>query len=530
MFRSFHHLSVVDTKERRPRRSFHLLIACTAMLYMLLCVGSLSQIHAQSTGEPPPTTGCGNAPHDVCEDDCCQVDELLLNSGYDHGANKVYPVGSLDTYWTIIEDDGDGTRKVPRPANVVNLVDLGSGTPLSKSQWISDAPRGGDLPNTVTYQKCFCICGPDDSEINFALLLLGLNTEETSIFLDGEHIITLSLDPDESTPVEFVQTLAPGRHCIEIRTTNHQGGPSGIDIQGTLQGEGLLKYTCCGAPPIFDDPDDCLTDHLVLPSNPSWTIQAGPSTFGPYPRCADIIPNYSVWAPPVDSGYWIGANPNGTSGPPHVGYDLYTYRKTFCVEEAGTFIITIESAADDSGAIYLNGVFLGNTGPYDVGTTQTFIVGLDEGCHCIDFNVFDLGFSITGLTALIDIQGGILRDERCCDCGGCSAAPPGNQEEHQGLSDVPYDAAGDLPARATLLSIPNPATGEAMIHYVLDSEAEARVALYNAAGERVLVVDEGLRGRGEHTVPVLTRKLPAGAYRLQLTYGEKNLSIPLNVQ
>jgi hypothetical protein len=55
-----------------------------------------------------------------------------------------------------------------------------------------------------------------------------------------------------------------------------------------------------------------------------------------------------------------------------------------------TFIIVITSAADDSGAIFLNGVYLGNTGPYPGHTSQTFVVGLQAGCNCLDFQVFDI--------------------------------------------------------------------------------------------------------------------------------------------
>ncbi|MEO5929667.1 MAG: T9SS type A sorting domain-containing protein, partial [Candidatus Kapaibacterium sp.] len=98
------------------------------------------------------------------------------------------------------------------------------------------------------------------------------------------------------------------------------------------------------------------------------------------------------------------------------------------------------------------------------------------------------------------------------------------------LSAVPNNPASALAPRPTLVSIPNPATGEATIHYVMDKDANAQVELYNTAGKRVMVVDEGMRKTGQHAVPVNTKGLPKGAYRLQLKYGTTTLSIPLNVE
>ncbi|MDB5036076.1 MAG: Cellulase [Chlorobi bacterium] len=201
-----------------------------------------------------------------------------------------------------------------------------------------------------------------------------------------------------------------------------------------------------------------------------------------------------------------------------------------CVDRAGTFIITITSMADDSAAIFLNGVYLANTGSYTTPATRTFIVGLREGCNCLEFDVHDLGCAVTGLDAFVDIQGGILRRPDCCDCDLCTAGRPGveNNEGIKGLSAVPNNS--ELAARPTLVSVPNPATGEATIHYVIDKDADAQVGLYNTAGKLIMVVDEGMRKTGQHAVPVAIKGLPRGAYRLQLKYGTTTLSIPLNIE
>ncbi|HVZ38511.1 MAG TPA: hypothetical protein VHI13_04490 [Candidatus Kapabacteria bacterium] len=472
-------------------------------------------------------------PHNLCEDSCCHTDVLLLNTGYDHAANAIYPIGSQDNYWTVVAD-GAATRLVPRPADVIPQVAIWS-TTFANSQWING--NGGPLDPLkvkVTYQKCFCVCGPDSTDLTFTMNILADN--DAVVFLDAAVVGTVPA-PGYNTPTTLVFTtrVAPGRHCIDVQVNNDDGGFSGLDIQGTVQGTGLLKYNCCAGPPIPHD--DCDTNHLVIGTDSTWTLVSGPDP-GTHPRCADNIPSPypGTWAPVIPGTQWIGANPTGTSRPGCVPGDMYTYRKSFCVAEAGTFIITITGSADDSGVVDLNGVTLSPAGVlfnYATNTTQTYIVALEPGCNCIDIRVFDLGCGITGLDALVDIQGGHLLKPQCCRCPDCNNSQPRTHAgEHGGIAGTVIHSLNDpaAEARPMLVSVPNPATGETTVHYVIDGEADTHLELFNAAGERVLVVDEGVRARGAHVVPITTRSLPSGAYRLQLTYGTHRLSTPLNVQ
>ena len=208
------------------------------------------------------------------------------------------------------------------------------------------------------------------------------------------------------------------------------------------------------------------------------------------------------------------------------------YRKIFCVDQPGTFIITITSSVDDIGDIYLNGVHLGATGGRGAPTTQTFVVGLNQGCNCFEFRVEDWLACCTGMSAVIDIQGGIQLKESCCDCANGGNRPyirPGGEDEQNRLSGVHGNTDAAI-ARPTLVSIPNMTTGEAVVHYVLDRDADARVELYNTAGQRVMTLDEGARTIGEHTANLTTRTLPTGAYRLLLVYDDQKLSVPVTIQ
>jgi hypothetical protein len=520
-----------DMSKRHGGRRSYLLAACAMLFYAMLCLASPLRLDAQ----------CNKEPHDFCQDSCCLTDVLLVNTGYDHINNVVYPVDEVDPYWNIIQA-AEGNGDVPRPADILT-IDPSWGDGFARAQWIGPHRNHDDnVPGEVVYQKCFCICGPDDVTVSFSLDVL--STTGLTITIEGQVIG--QIPPGGTTqPVHMtlVTSLSPGRHCIEVKQSiDDPSKPAGFDIEGTIEGHGLLKYSCCGD--IATPPEDrCLTTHLQLGTDNSWTLLQGPANFGPYPRCADIITTsyYPTWANPVSGTNWIGANPTGSSGPYHPGGDLYVYRKSFCVDKAGTFVITVTSAADDSGAFFLNGVYLGNTGPYNSQVVQTYIVGLHAGCNCLDFRVYDLGFAITGLDALIDIQGATLRNPWCCDCGGCGGGAGDPLDPPSGLIPHRADGPGELSAvrnapqvdmamHPTLVSIPNPTTGEAVIHYVIDKDAEAHVILYNTAGERVMVVDEGARTRGEHAVPIATKDLPAGAYRLQLISGETKLSIPLTVR
>jgi hypothetical protein len=341
--------------------------------------------------------------------------------------------------------------------------------------------------------------------------------------------------PGGAAKVMFTQTVGQGRHCLEISLNSGSHPYAPLNVAGSIQGPGLLSPTCCSAPPV--ELSSCQTDHLQIVTDNTWTIESGPAAAGTFPRGATSVNAPVPWPPSTDPN-WIGPNSTGSSVW-NGGTDTYVYRKIFCVDEAGTFILTVTTRVDDGGDIFLNGVLLGAASNWGTPGTQTFIVGLDQGCNCIEIHVYDLFRCCTGLNATIDIQGGILLQPDCCDeadCGAGGGDPQGrpgigNNNGENRLSGAHPNAAGNNAiARPMLVSLPNPVTGESAVHYVLDRDADARVELYNSAGQRVMVLDEGARKSGEHVVTMNTKELPAGAYQLSLVYGDRSLSVPVAVR
>lgn len=524
LFASPRHAHAVDEARRTlfcrsvPRVIFHSMrvALCLAVASILLLLVSSPLLRAQ----------CGPEARDLCQDSCCHTDALLLNTGYNHAANGVYSPGNQDNYWTIIAG-GAPAAPPARPANVVN-ADPNWAAPFPNSQWING---GGNT--TTTFEKCFCVC--DSTELTFSMNILV--TGKTEIYVDNVNVASVNTSgPKVSDTVSFTISVGPGRHCLEIEVEGNGATPIGLNLQGTVQGSELLKYNCCAAAP--GPRNECDTNRVTYGSDNTWTLLSQPAACpGATPRCATVMPGgHPAGGPPITGTSWIGPNAGGNSCA-NPCPQLYTYRKSFCVAEAGTFIITISGMADDSGVVDLNGVPLFPAGTLFnrlTPTTRTYIVALTAGCHCLDFRVFDLGCAITALDALIDIQGGRLLKPNCCDCDDCAVPPPplpppggGDGNELLGIQ-APNDPAAE--ARPMLLSIPNPTTGETTVHYMLDKEAPARVELYNAAGKRVMVVDEGVRAKGAHAVPLVTNGLAKGAYHLRLVYGNHTLSVPLNVQ
>jgi len=527
MTASFSHCIGIEHEVARgvSHRWRHLLAVCVAVLWGMIGVGTSQHLSAQSgdpAGDPGAVIPPAEAP-DYCQDSCCRTEVLLLNTGYNHAASGIYPVGVGDDYWTIVADQ-DPSRPVPRPANVIASTPPWSGA-MPNTQWIGPNSTSTDrFIGQVTYEKCFCVCGPDESELTFSLDVLV--DDSASIYLDGVYMgSTPNLSFVTPVSVDFTKWVGPGRHCLDVVVDNAFVILSGLDIRGTVQGSGLVKYSCCG--PVIP-PDPCVTDSLALATGPGWDLISGPDYAGPYPRCADVIdPAYGGWGAPTPGTSWIGPNPTGQNQPDEV----YVYRKCFCVKQDGWFLLDFTTMADAQADVSINGTYLfsvPNPGWHSP-VYNTVRVALAAGCNCIEYKVIDPGGLVTGLDALVEISGGLLLRPECCDCGFCREERGKVGARPETGNDAAHGAEVSA-MRPMLLSIPNPTTGDATVHYVIDQDADTRVDLYDAAGRHVLTVDQGARTRGEHVVPVATKGLSSGAYRLQLKFGERTLTIPLNVQ
>jgi hypothetical protein len=407
-------ITVRSVMRESSRRCRHLLAVCASILWSLLFAAGLAAQPADPVGAEPvgginPGDVIPQVP-DYCIDPCCQTEVLLLNTGYDHGSNGVYPIGSLDDYWTIVNDQ-DPSRPVPRPANVIAPGPWAG--PLSNTEWIGPNAGAEDrFIGQVTYEKCFCVCR--ESELTFSLKILV--DDSASVYLDGVYQgSTPNLAFINPTSLDFTVAVGPGRHCLDVVVNNVFVIHSGLDIQGTVQGSGLVKYSCCG--PTHIDP--CITERLALATgSQGWEIVSGPDYNGPYPRCADVIdPAYHGWGAPIAGTTWIGPNPTGENRKD----EEYTYRKCFCVAEEGEFTIDLSMMADEQAKVLLDGVSIfGVPSPgWHTPVDGRVRVRLERGCHCFDIIVYDCCGVVTGLDALITITGGKLLRPECCDCDRC---------------------------------------------------------------------------------------------------------------
>jgi hypothetical protein len=78
---------------------------------------------------------------------------------------------------------------------------------------------------------------------------------------------------------------------------------------------------------------------------------------------------------------------------------------------------------------------------------------------------------------------------------------------------------------ATMRAIyPNPAGEEALVEYTLAVPASVRLSLFNAMGEEVLELTDGVQSAGEHAVRIPTGTLPPGMYMCRLTSGNTTVS------
>lgn len=469
----------------------------------------------------------GRGFHDICKDSCCLTDVLLLNTGYDHAAGGTYTPPGLDAYWHVVSDPAGGA--VPRAADVIPAAPVWPAA-QGGSQWIGGVPTPYDptLGKTV-YEKCFCVCDDKDGRVStYNLNLSILADDEANVFIDGGFIGNVPA-PGFLTPtvINTQVQLAPGVHCIQVEVDNNKPKTAGLDLVGSIQGPGLVRYNCCNNA-FIEPPTDCEIRELQLPTDNTWTLVNGPAYAGPFPRCADIVtsPN-GGWAVPITGTNWIGPNSTGASN-----YGDYEYRKCFCLLQPSTVTITISSMADDSGEGYLNGVPITNSAPWGgPPNTTTVIAYLGAGCHCFDFVVHDLAAVVSGLDAMITIQGLHIAKPECCDCANCDAPPPLKANpQGEGREEAVGGLHNEAASRAMMVAVPNPADGLTTLHYVLETAGDVSFDLYDAAGQLVRPLEAGSRTAGRHQVAMETKTLTAGTYFAVLKTNGKTHMLPVSVR
>lgn len=227
-----------------------------------------------------------------CENQACQTDIILLNTGLDPNTNTVYPAGSYDALWHVY-DTPDAGLSVPRPALVITPNSAWGTWP--NVGWLSPYPTATNVTNNPVpqaphgFETCFCVC--DQTEVTIDLSLLA-DDEAVAYLVDNlGNLVTplLSQPPNTSIPYNFqfpaTQTsvnvlLDAGQYCIRVDLRNSFGVASGIAMQGSITGGALMTARCCNPTGTITgikyqdtECDGERSGLAVDPGLPGWTIQ-----------------------------------------------------------------------------------------------------------------------------------------------------------------------------------------------------------------------------------------------------------------
>ena len=246
-------------------------------LVMLLSLAAVQACGGQAESLPAPEMTPISI--DPCHMTECQVNQVILNTGYNQSAGALYNVGEADGYWQLVETPDPGVS-VNSPAWVIGEYTMpGYITPswdtLPDSQWISAYNFPGWTTNNeeiylnqnnvtcnnsqpyklpYTFERSFCTCENMSIRINLSLLV----DNTACVYFDGTLI---GSQPDNTVNsfnffynakvINEVRTVSPGVHRLTIKVRNLSGFAMGLDVQGTVRSESpqgaslFLKAACC---------------------------------------------------------------------------------------------------------------------------------------------------------------------------------------------------------------------------------------------------------------------------------------------
>ena len=191
---------------------------------------------------------------DPCDDPSCKVDQLLLNTGYDHASGATYQPVVADGYWQLVASPNPGLQ-VPTPAWVIDPNPAWDTLP--NSEWISAYQYAGWNQNNkppagfYSFERCFCTC--EDAAL--ALELQAYVDNKAWFYFDDELIAEQPVDTMTSFQgaplVNIIDQIAvePGRHCLRVDVRNWSGVAMGLNIVATVTtssgGALFLTPDCC---------------------------------------------------------------------------------------------------------------------------------------------------------------------------------------------------------------------------------------------------------------------------------------------
>jgi hypothetical protein len=191
---------------------------------------------------PQPDTACGIG---------CKADSILLNTGVDHSTGLFYAPGSPDPYWTVTQTPYPA-YSLPKPAYVLATPSYWHDQPNASmpcSRWInfSGGPYHYD-GGIYEFTRCFCIC-KDGARIQIHLSALVDNKvdftlcDSTGTTLAQLLSSSTFLRPPADTTVSLL--LDKGRYCIKASVSNYGHTYTGLNVCGSIKGDGLVKEICC---------------------------------------------------------------------------------------------------------------------------------------------------------------------------------------------------------------------------------------------------------------------------------------------
>ena len=183
----------------------------------------------------------------------CPIGAVSLNTGFNHPAGTVYPIGTPDAFWRVVSDPDVGTTE-PRPATVITKHVAWAAT-QANSQWISSyATADDELNGSYDFQTQFCLA----TNYNNILLSICLRADDwAEVYFNGVRILQAGSaargDGAWGTPSPICTNLNvtvwcnPGKNYLLVRVHNEYSVAMGLNLTGTVSGSGLVleKPECC---------------------------------------------------------------------------------------------------------------------------------------------------------------------------------------------------------------------------------------------------------------------------------------------
>ncbi len=195
---------------------------------------------------PQPDTTCGLA---------CVADSISLNTGFDPGTGQLYSAGSYDPFWTITQTPYTNLT-LPRPGYVLATPWWWDDQPNALqpcSKWISLWGSYSFITGNYQFTRCFCIC-KDGATVQIHLSALADDAADFTL-CDSNGITIAHLlampgtaagtfhNPPRDTTLQLI--LNKGKYCIKGSVYDIGSGAMGLNVCGSIKGDGLVKEICC---------------------------------------------------------------------------------------------------------------------------------------------------------------------------------------------------------------------------------------------------------------------------------------------